>query len=56
MKLSILASGSKANCYILHNDSEALIIDSGVVFKEVQKELSFNISKIRGMVISHEHL
>lgn len=55
MKLSVLASGSKANCYILHNDSEALIIETGVRFKEVQKELDYDVLKIKGCIISHEH-
>lgn len=56
MKLSILASGSKANCYILHNDSEALIIEAGVVFKEVLKELKFKIYNDIGLIVSHLHL
>lgn len=56
MKLKVLGSGSSGNCYILENDTEALIIEAGVPFMEVKKALDFNISKIQGVVISHEHL
>lgn len=56
MKLKVLGSGSSGNCYILENDTEALIIEAGVLFMEVKKALDFSISKIRGVVISHEHL
>lgn len=55
MKLTVLASGSKANCYVIQNNSEALIIEAGVSFKEVQKSLDFNISKVAGCLITHEH-
>ncbi len=56
MKLKVLGSGSSGNCYILHNETEALIIEAGFPFMEVKKALDFNISKIQGVVISHEHL
>ena len=55
MKLTVVGSGSTGNCYILQNDKEALIIEAGVPFKEVQQFLDFNISKILGVVITHEH-
>lgn len=56
MKLKVLGSGSSGNCYILENETEALIIEAGLPFMEVKKALDFNISKIQGVVISHEHL
>ena len=55
MKFSVLASGSKANCYCLQNDNEVLIIEAGVSFMEVKKHLDFNISNIRCILCSHEH-
>ena len=55
MTLTVLASGSKANCYVIQNESEALIIEAGVCFKEVQKSLDFNISKVVGCLVTHEH-
>ena len=44
MELTVLASSSSGNGYILHNDNEALIIEAGVRFKEAQKALDFNTS------------
>lgn len=55
MKLSVLASGSKGNCYILNDDKDALIIEAGVSFMEVKKHLDFNVSDIRCILCSHEH-
>ncbi|MDR2139568.1 MAG: MBL fold metallo-hydrolase [Tannerella sp.] len=55
MKLTTLGSGSSGNSYILENDSEALIIEAGVPFASVQRALNFNISKIVGCLVSHEH-
>jgi phosphoribosyl 1,2-cyclic phosphodiesterase len=55
MKLKVLGSSSKGNCYILENETSALIIEAGVSLKEVKKALNFNISKVAGCLISHEH-
>ncbi|MEI1256018.1 MBL fold metallo-hydrolase [Blautia sp. JLR.GB0024] len=55
MRLKVLGSGSSGNCYILENDTEALIIEAGVPFMEVKKELDFNIKKIKAVIITHIH-
>ncbi len=55
MKFRCLGSGSSGNCYILENNSEALIIEAGIPFMAVKKALDFNISKIAGVVVSHSH-
>lgn len=55
MILKCLGSGSSGNCYLLENDSECLVIEAGLPFKEVKKALNFNISKIVGVVVSHSH-
>ncbi|WP_313152096.1 MBL fold metallo-hydrolase [Lacrimispora sp.] len=55
MKLTCLGSGSAGNCYLLHNETECIVIEAGVPFKEVKKALGFNIRKIIGVVVSHEH-
>lgn len=55
MKLKIIGSNSQGNCYILENKNEALIIEAGMKFSEVKKTLNYNISKIVGCLISHEH-
>lgn len=55
MKLKCLGSGSSGNCYILESDTEALIIEAGIRFKDVKIALDFNVSKIVGVVIGHSH-
>lgn len=55
MKLKILNSGSVGNCYILENKSTALIIECGVKFKDIMQALDFNLGKVAGVLISHEH-
>lgn len=56
MKLKVLGSSSKGNAYLLENEEEALLIECGVHVKEIKKALNFNISKIEGALVSHEHL
>lgn len=56
MFLKVLGSSSQGNCYILENDTSTLIIEAGVSFREVKKAIGFNVRKIGGVLISHEHL
>ena len=57
MKLKVLGSSSSGNCYLIEaNEKEKLILDAGVNFKNVQKELNFNFSGINGVLITHEHM
>ena len=55
MLMKVLGSSSSGNCYIIENDSEALVIEAGVRFVEVKKALGFNIRKVSGCLISHRH-
>ena len=55
MKLNVLGSDSNGNCYVLQTDKEALIIEAGVRFPEVKKALKWQLSKVVGAVITHEH-
>ena len=55
MKLKVIGSNSKGNCYLLENNTEALLIECGVKFSEIKKAINFNISKIVGCVVTHEH-
>jgi phosphoribosyl 1,2-cyclic phosphodiesterase len=55
MELIILGSSSRGNGYILSNDSEALVIECGQPLLEVKKELDFNVNKVVGAIVSHEH-
>jgi phosphoribosyl 1,2-cyclic phosphodiesterase len=55
MKLKVLGSSSKGNCYILETPTGNLLLDAGVPFKEIQKALKFNLSGVRGCLVTHEH-
>ena len=55
MELKVLGSNSQGNCYILENENEALILEAGVKFAEVNRALNYNISKVVGCLITHEH-
>jgi phosphoribosyl 1,2-cyclic phosphodiesterase len=55
MVLKVLGSSSKGNCYLLDNGKEALMIESGVSFAKVKQALDFDIKRIVGCIISHEH-
>ena len=55
MELKVLGSSSKGNCYLLDNGKEALMIECGIAFKNVQKAVDFDINRIAGCIISHEH-
>lgn len=55
MQLKVVSSSSKGNCYILENEQEALLIECGVKFPRIQQALQFNLSKVVGCLVSHEH-
>ena len=55
MKLKVIGSTSKGNCYILTNNTEALIIECGMSFQTVKVALGFNIMQIVGVICSHGH-
>lgn len=55
MKLKVIGSSSAGNGYILEDDWEALLIEAGCRFSEVKKALDYNIRKVVGCVVSHEH-
>ncbi|GGF00364.1 Phosphoribosyl 1,2-cyclic phosphodiesterase [Chishuiella changwenlii] len=55
MQLKILGTGSSGNCYILENENEALIIELGLHFSKIKQSLDFDLSKVVGTLITHEH-
>lgn len=55
MELKVLGSSSSGNCYILDCGNEALILEAGIRFLEVKKALDFNIRRVVGCLITHQH-
>ncbi len=55
MRVKVLGSSSKGNCYILESSTGNLLLECGVNFKEIQKALEFNLSSVHGCFVTHEH-
>lgn len=55
MVLKIIGSNSAGNAYVLENQNEALLIECGLPFQKVKEALNFNIRKIVGAVVTHDH-
>lgn len=55
MRLIVLGSSSKGNCYLLDDGKQCLMIECGVAFSEVKQALDFDISRVVGCLVSHEH-
>lgn len=55
MKLVVLDSGSCGNCYLLIGNEETLILEAGVPFKRLLEHPAFDLSRVKGCLVSHEH-
>jgi len=55
MKLKVINSNSAGNAYLLENDKEALLIECGVHFDKIKQAVNFDIKKIAGCLVTHEH-
>jgi phosphoribosyl 1,2-cyclic phosphodiesterase len=55
MVLKCLGSSSAGNGYLLITDTETLIIELGVRFKNFKQALNFDLSKVVGCIVTHAH-
>jgi phosphoribosyl 1,2-cyclic phosphodiesterase len=58
MELSIIASGSNGNCYLLQSDGVSVLFDAGKSFSETagrMAALGKAIEEVDGIVLSHAH-
>jgi phosphoribosyl 1,2-cyclic phosphodiesterase len=58
IELCALASGSNGNCYYIGNEDDAVLVDAGISAKQIMNridESGLDFSRIRGIVVSHEH-
>lgn len=55
MRLKCIGSSSKGNCYIIGDSTEALIIEAGISITKVKKAMNFDLSTVKGVIVSHEH-
>lgn len=53
-----LASGSSGNCYYLGTDTYGILIDAGIPFRTIKKELmevGIDMNTIKALFITHDH-
>lgn len=55
MKLKVIGSSSKGNCYILETQTGSLLLDAGVPFREIQKAIDFDFLRVCGCLVTHSH-
>ncbi len=58
LQITSLNSGSNGNCYYIGNDTEAVLVDTGISCKETEKRmisLGLTMQKVKAVFISHEH-
>lgn len=55
MILKVLGSSSKGNCYLLMAQDDILILEAGVVIKDIKMALGFDFRNVRGCLVTHEH-
>ena len=53
--IKVVGTGSSGNCYLLTVNGRTLVIEAGVNFTKVKKALNFDLSKVVGVIVSHEH-
>lgn len=55
MTFTSLASSSHGNCYVVSDGETAILLECGISFRRIKKGLGFDLSAIRGCLVSHEH-
>lgn len=55
IEIQTIATGSTGNCYMINDGTTRLLIELGITFKQIQKSLNYETSKITGALISHSH-
>lgn len=55
LKLKTLRTGSVGNCYLLTTEKETLILDCGIGIKDIKRGLDYDLSKIKGVIVTHSH-
>lgn len=54
MKIKVLGSSSKGNCYILSDEVTEIMIECGLTFNDIRKALNFQLPK--DCIVSHSHM
>ncbi|MFN8296778.1 MAG: MBL fold metallo-hydrolase [Chitinophagales bacterium] len=56
MKLHVINSNSKGNCYFLKDSSgKMLLLECGVILQKIKEAVNFDLQNIVGCILTHEH-
>jgi phosphoribosyl 1,2-cyclic phosphodiesterase len=58
MRLTVLGSGSRGNALLVECGRDALLVDAGFSFKELQRRAELagrDLSRVRALALTHEH-
>lgn len=55
MLLKVCETGSSGNGYAIDCNGEILILEAGCKFIHMKRMLDYDISRISGLFVSHEH-
>lgn len=55
MKIKVLATGSKGNCYLLEHDGRILVLDAGIPYKDIVRGTGYMPQRISGVIVTHGH-
>lgn len=55
MKLKVIGSSSKGNAYALISNDGILLMECGMLLREVKKAIDYQILKVKGCLLSHGH-
>lgn len=55
LDIQVIGSSSKGNCYLLDDGHTKIMLECGVKISDVRKACNFELSKVAGCLISHEH-
>jgi phosphoribosyl 1,2-cyclic phosphodiesterase len=56
VEIKVLASGSSGNSYMIDDGETKLLIEAGIRVKEIQKALNFDLQRVAGCLVTHQHL
>lgn len=53
--IKVIATGSSGNSYLIKGGEEILLLELGINFKNIKKDIDFDLSKVKAAIITHSH-
>ena len=55
IEITVLASGSKGNCYYVTDGKTPLLLECGINYKEIQQGVGYKVTGLAACLVTHEH-